>query len=60
MGKNILYKLIGVRESFSYNVSFLFKKENSDFEISCPINTVDHLYNLIPQKDINYVSRIKM
>ena len=58
MKKNILYTLVGIQEGFSYKSSFLLKKVNTNFEISCPVNTVDHLYNLISKEDIRHVKEI--
>jgi hypothetical protein len=59
MKQNIVYKLIGIQEGFSCKSSFLFKKTSSDFEISCPINRVDHLCDLISKKDIKRIKYLK-
>lgn len=58
MKKNVLYKFIGIKEGFSYSSSFLFKKANSNFEISCSINTVNHLYAIISKEDMRHVKEI--
>ena len=57
--KNVVYKLVGMQEGFSCKSSFLFRKSNSDLEITCPVGVVSTFYNLISKEDIVYIEEIK-